>query len=504
MSGDFKPTEEQVAATAQFQTGENLKVVAFAGTGKTSTLVCMGQTRRVRGLYLAFNRPIADEAQAKFTRNVMCSTTHSLAYRHIASSRRFDKAKMSTRLGPVQLADLASIPGASYPYGFRLNPVQRSFLALKAIQAFCQSDDDRIEEKHVPRTGRLAALSQEIFSAIRSDIVILSQKVWARMTSAGDPLPCGHDGYLKMFALDRPIIKADFIMTDEAQDTNPVVVGLINNQKCQIVCVGDPHQSIYTWRGAVNALSQLKATRESHLTQSFRFGNEIADLASRVLRTLGERRPVRGNPDIPSILAPVHGRHAVLCRTNSFVMSETIQAMQAGKKVWIIGGAEEPKRLIRDVTVLKAGRHAQSPELLGFTDWKSVVEFATDTDEGEDLRPLVWLVEEFGEEALLAALDRVEKEEWQADIVTGTAHRSKGREFSAVRLASDFDPGDDEDPEPEDEEVRLFYVAVTRAQRVLEVDPAVVRSYLRRERSETDKKAAQTPLQLPPRNARYA
>ena len=38
-----------------------LCVEASAGTGKTSTLILMGAATRKRGLYVAFNRAIADE-----------------------------------------------------------------------------------------------------------------------------------------------------------------------------------------------------------------------------------------------------------------------------------------------------------------------------------------------------------------------------------------------------------------------------------------------------------
>lgn len=483
MSEQFQPTEEQLNAEREFATGESLGVIAFAGSGKTTSLVRLGQARRTRGAYIAFNRAIADEAAAKFTRNVACRTWHSLAWRHVAGAHNLDAGKMSGSVGPVQLADLARIPGGSYAHGFRLNAVQRSYLVLKTIQAFCHSADPRIDESHMPTTGRLTALSPVIMKGVRSDVTDLSRNIWAQMTSPQSKLPLGHDGYLKLFALSDPLIKVDFLLVDEAQDTNPVALGILNRQNCQIVACGDPYQSIYTWRGAVDALTRLKTPRVSYLTQSFRFGPEIASLASGILRTLGEDRPLRGNPRMPSLLAPVQERHTVLCRTNASVMAETLTAMQCGKKVWIVGGAADAKRLLADVKLLKNSRHAQSPELFGFPDWDSVIEFSED-DEGVDLRPLVQLVSEFGEDALMSALDRVEKEEWTADIVVGTAHKSKGREFNAVRIASDFEPGDGSDDELEidDEESRLFYVAVTRAQRVLQVDPAIVRAYLAKPR----------------------
>lgn len=63
------------------------------------------------------------------------------------------------------------------------------------------------------------------------------------MQSPDDPLPLGHDGYLKLWALSDPVILADYILMDEAQDTNPVVLGVLQRQPAQMIYVGDKHQS---------------------------------------------------------------------------------------------------------------------------------------------------------------------------------------------------------------------------------------------------------------------
>ena len=52
----------------------------------------------------------------------------------------------------------------------------------------------------------------------------------------------------------------------------------------------------------------------------------------------------------------------------------------------------------------------------------------------------------------------------RADVVISTAHRAKGREWNNVRLQGDFLHTDDMD----DEDLRLAYVAITRAKRTLD------------------------------------
>ena len=64
------PTEEQVAVVDAVEAGGALKVKAYAGAGKTSTLKLAAQALgRSRGLYMAFNKDIAAEAARKFPTN---------------------------------------------------------------------------------------------------------------------------------------------------------------------------------------------------------------------------------------------------------------------------------------------------------------------------------------------------------------------------------------------------------------------------------------------------
>ena len=51
-----------------------------------------------------------------------------------------------------------------------------------------------------------------------------------------------------------------------------------------------------------------------------------------------------------------------------------------------------------------------------------------------------------------------------------TVHRAKGLEWKRVKVANDFRlRGADGSPMPDDDELRLLYVAVTRAQHVLDI-----------------------------------
>ena len=299
------------------------------------------------------------------------------------------------------------------------------------------------------------------------------------MIDRRDEVPLGYDGYLKLWALGRPALPADYILLDEAQDTNAVVLGVLNRQDAQIVYVGDRHQQIYEWRGALNAIEKVVGCEEASLTQSFRFGDAIASAASRVLATLGEAQRIRGNPAVASTVSAFGKPVAVLARTNGTVILEVLEFGRGWSKAMRGRGHQGIlKRLLGDVYDLKACKPVSSPEFFGFDKWLDVVDFA-ETEEGEDLRTFVRLVEQHGENKLWAAVKHAQDDEDGPDVILSTAHKAKGREWDAVRIAPDFassrlgpDPG-------AASEVRLFYVAMTRAKRTLIVDPEVLATFER-------------------------
>lgn len=297
------------------------------------------------------------------------------------------------------------------------------------------------------------------------------------MTDPRDPIPLGHDGYLKLWAMSRPTLPADFVLLDEAQDTNPVVLEMLRRQQAQIVYVGDRHQQIYEWRGAVNAMERIRTPHESHLTTSFRFGEAIASAASRVIAGLGKTRPIVGNAAVTSYLGS-DVADAIVARTNASVISSVLREMAAGRLPHVVGGTSELIRMLRGVEDLKRNQPSEVSEFFGFENWGEIVEHSK-TPEGKSLRTFVSLVEDHGEDRLIRKLNETAQDERAADLVVSTAHKAKGREWDTVALADDFLPpqqGQEPDAAPtfDPAEIRLFYVALTRAKVAVEVSPVAL------------------------------
>lgn len=435
----MKLTDEQNHALQLFKMGDSLKVSAFAGTGKTSTLVALSKSTSNRGLYLAFNKSIADEASKKFSPTVDCRTTHSIALRSLPEEyKNRGKDKLFSTAQAFKVAKELSLRPLVLPGDVLIKENSLAYLALETVKRFCHSGDGELGKQHIPLHGKINHLEHSAIEEFLTYITGLAAHLWGRMQTPDDLLPLGHDGYLKLWSLISPELPFDYIMLDEAQDTNEAVLSVLRNQINQTIYVGDKHQQIYAWRGAVNAMEKAQTSHEAKLTQSFRFGPKIAEVANTVLSRLKESQPLIGNASINSTInsSSAHPT-AILCRTNAGVLGIVLDILASGKTPHVIGGTTEIVRLLEDVTRLKQNIPADSPEFYGFKSWTEVVLF-TDTEEGEQLKTFVNIVAKFGEHQLINALKRSANIEAAADIIVSTGHKSKGREWDVVELNGDF------------------------------------------------------------------
>jgi superfamily I DNA/RNA helicase len=283
-----------------------------------------------------------------------------------------------------------------------------------------------------------------------------------------------------MWTLTGPQLPGDYVMLDEAQDTNGCLAGLMSDQNAQRVWVGDRRQAIYGWRGAVDAMEHAAGSR-LYLSESFRFGPAIAAEANRWLQLLDAPLRLTGGAPHASTLCPLTAPAAVLCRTNAGALIEVMAALKNGRRPALVGGGTEFRRFAEAAQQLQERGHTDHPDLFAFTSWGQVQAYCEQESDGSDLRVLVRLVDTHGPRAVIALVGSL-VDEHRADLTISTAHKAKGREWPTVRIAGDFTPPaqrhrvtEDEDGFPNDEpqgpsreEAMLAYVAVTRAQRALD------------------------------------
>lgn len=480
------PTDEQACALDLFATGDNLAVEAGAGTGKTSTLQLMAASTTRTGQYVAFNRAIVDEADRKMPSNVSARTIHSLAFRAIGKdySHRLDSPRMTS----AQIARILGIDPFTVTYGSQrkvLQPGQLAGMVMRALDEFCKSADPEPGRQHFAYVDGIdlpTADGRRTYGNNNELQALLEPKLrqaWADATNVNGRLRYAPARYLKQWQLSEPVIACDFLLFDEAQDVSPVMLAIVEAQakRTQLVFVGDSQQSIYGWNGAVDAMSKLPDGFRSFLTQSFRFGPAVADVANTVLTDLEADLRIKGLPSLRSTVGKIADGvrpDAVLCRTNAGAVSRCLEAQAAGVAVYLAGGGDQVIKFAEGAADLQAGRNSWHPELSCFTTWGEVQDYVEQDELGGELALLVDLVDKFTPEAIISGLRHM-PDETKAELTVTTAHKSKGREWNVVQLADDFGqqarPGkpDPEPKDPSDEEKRLLYVAVTRAQQHLDI-----------------------------------
>ncbi|MGW0584280.1 UvrD-helicase domain-containing protein, partial [Streptomyces sp. NPDC002920] len=277
----MKPTDEQTAAADAFHAGDHLALQAGAGTGKTTTLAQLAHATRRRGRYLAYNRPIARDAAARFPRNVLCKTAHSLAY--AAVGHRYSHRLNAPRRPAWQTGQALGITKTIRIGDREVTQKALSNATLRTVTRFCHTADDAITRHHVPHLRSLEDTA--LHAQLAAHVVPFARKAWADLQHPDNgAVRFDHDHYQKIWALTQPRIDADFLLLDEAQDTNPVVeqIFLAQRDHAQLVMVGDSAQAIYHWRGAKDIMTGFDGTQLT-LSQSFRFGPHLAAEANRWL-----------------------------------------------------------------------------------------------------------------------------------------------------------------------------------------------------------------------------
>lgn len=472
-SGKQPTPEQEKILEAATNIGKALMIEAGAGTGKTTTLRMLADVMPGRGQYTAFNTALTNETKPKFHgTKVACNTTHSLAFQAIG--KQYAHRLGGARVRSEQIAKMLRIGELEVPYGEGHKRLAPGFLAAKvmdAIRRFCQSAERELETSHfryidgidLPREdgGREYSNNQKV----RNYLLPFAKRAWEDLCSKEGQLPFSHDHYVKIWERNNPVISADYIMVDEFQDTAEVMLSILRQQSCPLIGVGDSAQQIYEWRGAVNALAAFPDAPRCFLSQSFRFGEAIAEVANAILECLQEPTELRlkGLPSIPSSIGPIENPTAILCRTNAVAVTKLLTGIAEGKRPFLVGGGSDVISFVEAAKKLQNGESTSHPDLACFSGWVEVQEYSKQ-DEGEDLRLMVKLIDGFGAQVILDALKSMPMEK-DADFVVSTAHKSKGREWDEVILANDFPPKS----KSNDSDLKLLYVAATRAKLKLDI-----------------------------------
>ena len=497
--GGHAPTDEQSAIVDSFQQGQQLTVSACAGSGKTSTVLGLARLEAARnpgrrGLYIAFNASVAREAKGQFPQQVRASTAHSLAFSSLKDGPHADLLGKLNAPRPRWRDTIDALAAtklwlpADYGGPRVLSEYVMARLALRTLEQFCRTTDEGIGPHHVPEQTGVEGPARELMV---DQVLPLARRAWRlALNPHRFEVQFQHDHYLKLWADTGPKVgrEDDYIVVDEAQDLNPILREIVLSQThLQRVMVGDSAQAIYGFTGAKDALHDVPDAVERALTQSWRFGDTIAEAANLYLEQLGVAMRVRGNPGKHSRLTagdrPVD---AVLCRTNADAIGEVIAAQKAGKATALEGDRAAALRFCDSAEQLQAGISPRDPSLAAFSSWLDLVEYVENSPGVSEIKTLVELVDDHGLDVVRDAMENLVPRS-RAALISGTAHKAKGLEFSRVRINGNWqidEPRPDVSEEARNAELMLAYVALTRA--MDELDPGQLLTDIERSRIQPD------------------
>lgn len=427
-----------------------LDVVALAGTGKTAVLGEYAR-RRAHGKwrYLTFNRALANQAPEMLPSNTRVSTFHGLAYPRFGApldkklGRRFDPQAVRRAVG------WSEFPGWEVAVA-ALREWRKAFLASSSALPSVSQLPTQSWAWLNAHPGVLTAIggAQGLQEAIDT---FWQATIDARQVGVDAPM----DVSVKLMALGQAPWWADGLLIDEAQDMTPCLAAAMELQKIPVLAVGDPSQTLYAWRRAGTAWPS--AEHRLALTGSFRFGEQVAEVANAMLEKLGQAEHLRGlhpNSSLGVTDAPLQPGTTWVARTQAGAWQGVIAALEAGLKPgWVGKGTLGRLQATLDLAL---GRPVRDPWLAGVHSVEALKEVAESTGALE-WKAAANLVLKRGASAVEQALVAL-SDPSQANVHITTVHQAKGQTFARVRLGEDL-RWDSQDPE----EWRVNYVALSRS-----------------------------------------
>ena len=469
----------------------NIKINAVAGSGKTTTIIEYAKARpkHNRILYLAFNKTVKQEAVRKFEENglynVSVETAHSLAYKHIVFKNNYSVRSQGYKTS--EIAEILQLEGN----GEKHNEFIIANHINKFIAYFCNSDKHKIQELNyleLVSDNKAKHFVSECYKYIETQTRIFLGKM-----DKGE-IDITHDFYLKKFQLSNPKLHYEYILFDEGQDASPAMLDVFFKQKATKVIVGDTHQQIYGWRFAVNSLEKADY-HTFNLSNSFRFSQDIANLAMEVLKWKGDIYDYEDLNIIGKGTCNEFKTKAVIARTNLGLLLKAIEYISETKKVkhiYFEGNinsyiyAEEGTSLYDVLNLYNEKQHLIRDEMIkAMKSFKDLEDYIDKTEDAQ-LRMMVEIVREYGNEIYDILKEIKEKhvendQRHKAEMIFSTVHRCKGMEYDAIELVDDFVNEEkihelDEAKLDDDffmsklnEEINLLYVAITRTKNSIHI-----------------------------------
>lgn len=534
---------QRAAVTA---TTSPLCILAGAGSGKTSVLTRRIAWRAATGdldprhvLSLTFTRKAAGELSQRLRAlglrdSVAAGTFHSVAYAQLRS--RWDDRGIT----PPTLMD------RKFAFVMRvLSAFPRTVSEIPAIDFIAEIEWAKarmIEPAQYPEAAERAGRRPPTASSIVAEVYARyeSQRREQRLVDFDDLLRvCRRDLLADPEFAAAQRWRFQHLFVDEFQDVNPLQQALLEawrGDRLDLCVVGDPNQAIYSWNGAEPDLlrrfpERFPSAQVLRLTENFRSSPQILGVSNALLSTGGSAvdrggllRATRPEGPVPVVVAHASDRaeaagiarsvrdhhgpgarwsaQAVLVRTNAQIplIEEALTAARIPFRVRGSAPLLDQPEIKAALAQLRASTGPLADALDDLAHSIDEAEVAGDraAERQANVDALVQLGRDYlaveagptvaGFLAWLASTTRADQPDRHGDAVeVCTFHAAKGLEWPVVHVAGlevGLSPIVHARTEAaQEEELRLFYVAVTRAERELICSWAQQRRYGSREMS---------------------
>jgi superfamily I DNA/RNA helicase len=464
-----KPTIEQLEILSKVKnSNDNLLINALAGTGKTTTLELIQSVIGPKPiLYLCFNKRVAKEAEKKFPSTTLVRTFNSLGHR-IWAQACAGKLTVNGKKTQENLAEfIKEAPRTAQPALWNcfwdvVNAVARA----KAL--------GYVPEGKFPQARRL--ITQEDFHASLEeepdDLVkdLIDEALFTSIQQA-------YKGYIDFN--DQIYMPALFggtyprfadIKVDETQDLNPTNHAMLHKLFVdRIMAVGDPWQSIYGFRGAMQggmaALKEKFNMVECDLSISFRCPQAVVEAARWRVPHFKWTKPggyVEALKKVRQTAIPDDA--AIICRNNAPLFKLGIRLLMAKRSVSIAGSDVGPK-VIGIMKKLGDSDTKRSVLTELIADWRNEKMAKSRTTTSSDIADCMMVFASFGETLgqAVSYAEHLFAQKGQIQLLTG--HKAKGLEFDTVFHLDPWLINNEE------QDLNLRYVITTRAkERLFEVN----------------------------------
>jgi hypothetical protein len=447
---------------------KDLGVIAGAGCGKSSTCgeVC-SQNKSKRPLYLAFNKAIADEFARK-NPGVQALTQNSFCFRLLKQRENF-RVKNHGVMDISRILDIDI--GAAYKVRDTLNK-------------FYYSKHTKLKFGMTPSFSHIE--DEDVRRIARDQILLYANDFYRYVKERKE---YSHDAYVKVVHAEYPDLvnrQYGILAVDEFQDSNPAFVEVMNRHDSQKILIGDPMQSIYQWRGAVDSFSSFKGKKLT-LSVSFRFPAEIAELANEIISVRDTDFRLKGMAGYN----PIPGRSSYLQRTNIGCLFKALELDERNLPFILKGGvSKDEKDILWDMYNLYYDntynlRSSDCKAMKNFNDIEELIESEEGSGEWTNRERLINKLG--GYSSFMRQIEYLEErsnlhqKNPNARIIT-TGHKAKGEEWPHVYVGGDFLSKFKTDEEQSLntglthsisagtlEEQNLLYVAVTRGMRGVDI-----------------------------------